>query len=143
MLADGADGQNDTLGYGQRAKTAGLHRMHSITQNMTELLTGIGGTGIEVIIAYVGDRCVEAHPMLPVLQVGTARADGAATDDSIDLVLPTSGGGSEADQTVHRDQLLKQIVLIANRSTGGGAPKLFGSEFVNFQMTRGSTAVSL
>ena len=141
LLADGADGQNDTLGYGQRAKTQGLHRMHSITQNMTELLTGIGGTGVEVIIAYVGDRCVEAHPMLPVLQVATARADGVA-DEGVDLVLPASECGSEAEQTAHRDQLLAQIVLIANRSTTAG-PKLFGSEFVNFQMTRGSTAVSL
>jgi len=138
LLADGADGQNDTLGYGQRAKTAGLHRMHSITQNMTELLTGIGGTGVEIIIAYVGDRSVESHPMLPVLQVGIARADGAA-DDGIDVVLES---GSEADLNVHRDHVLEQIVHVANRSTGSG-PKLFGSEFVNFQITRGSTAVSL
>jgi altronate dehydratase len=139
LLADGAEGQNDTLGYGQRASAPGLHRMHSISQNISELLTGIGGTGVEVIIAFVGERCVEGHPMLPVVQVGVDGAAGAGgSDDGIDL--PWTPTDSETEQQTQRDQLLSFMVGTINRTV---APKLFGTTFVNFQMSRGTTAVSL
>ena len=43
--------------------------MASPTTNAVETLTGLGGTGIEVVLMHIAESPVPAHPMIPVIQV--------------------------------------------------------------------------
>eukprot|EP00911_Craspedida_sp_UC1_P001993 UC1_evm1s1537 len=148
LLADGADGANGTLGYGQRATQAGLHLMASSSQHYVELLTGLGGTGVEVIVAYVpGGRAQAAHPLVPVVLTskGSSCGSGSASKQQrktdIDVMLtPGDHGEQTADRARWAAQLTEMVVRVANRDT---TPALFGSELVDFQVNRSMGAVSL
>ena len=58
-----------TLAYGETATCPGLHVMDAPSNNPVEILTGLGGTGVELVLAHIGDSPIPAHPMIPLLQV--------------------------------------------------------------------------
>jgi hypothetical protein len=117
--------------------------MHAPSKHMVEVLTGLGGTGVDVIIAYIGNRSVECHPLIPVVQVASTdtAAGGGSAAAMVDSADFTWALGDAAESSARwRDEMLSFITRVANRTA---SPKLFGTEFVNFQMSRGTTAVSL
>ena len=59
-----------SLAYGQTA-TPGLHVMEMPTHHWVETLTGLGATGVEIMLAHVSGAPVQAHPMIPLLQVAS------------------------------------------------------------------------
>lgn len=76
LLEQGADADGFTLGYGQKANTPGLHLMHNGSSNhFVELVTGLGATGVEVIVAFVKSQAAQAHPLIPTLQVALDSAN--------------------------------------------------------------------
>lgn len=130
LLLEAADGQNATLGYGQRAAAPGLHTMHATTSNMAELLTGLGATGVEVMIAFVEGSCVEPHPLVPVIQVTHA---GMMKDADFKFDM----AASECDEA---QRLAELVQAVCERAT---VPKLFNSACTNIQISRGRKGVSL
>lgn len=104
-----------------------------------QVLTGLGATGVEVIIVIVDRRCVEPHPLVPVIQVASraslADADVYFTSDATDA--------EDDDVSVqHRWQraLVHAIVSTVERTS---LPKLFGTGFTNMQISRGDYGISL
>ena len=45
--------------------------METPTQHWVETITGLAATGVELIIALIGERPMQTHPFVPVLQITT------------------------------------------------------------------------
>ena len=120
-----------TLALGQFARHEGLHVMDTPTRHSTETLTGLCATGVEVILAHVGVRPLQAHPLVPMLQVSSG-VDVADVDHVLDPANP--------DQAASTDDLLDLVLQVASRRV---TPKLFGQGYTDFQVTRGLTGISL
>jgi altronate dehydratase len=115
-----------TIGYGESAGTAGFHVMATPTRHFVETLTGLGATGVDVIIAYVGEQSRQGHPLVPMLQIGANETvpDIDAFGDAKDLIGDI-------------------IALLPRITTGEYRPTAFRTQNTDFQMTRGLLGVSL
>ncbi len=85
VLANASPGPS--LGYGQTAERPGFYVMETQTDHWVETLTGLGGTGAQILIAHVAEHPMQGHPMLPVLQVSTEPSVREVYASDLDLVL--------------------------------------------------------
>jgi hypothetical protein len=108
-----------SLAYGQFCERAGLHVMRAPTADRSETVTGLGGAGVELMVALVGGGAVQAHPMIPMLQVGPG--------PDADLASAASGLVAIVQETLSRRY----------------RPRAASSGNVRFQLTRGDLGVSL
>jgi len=115
-----------TIGYGEPAAAAGFHVMETPTRHFVETLTGLGATGVDVIIAYVGEQSRQGHPLVPTLQVG-------ANEKVLDVDLSADA----------KDLVGEIIALLPRVTTGEYRPTAFRTQNTDFQMTRGLLGVSL
>jgi altronate dehydratase len=120
----GEDFRN-TIGYGEPFATPGLHVMEALTKHFVETLTGLGATGIDVIIAHVGDQSRQGHPLVPMIQIG------ARPMPEVDMVV---GAANFVEEIL---TLLPKIVA------GDYVPKAAQLGNTDFQITRGLLGVSL
>ena len=109
--------------------------MQAPTENAAEVLTGLGGTGVEVMLAHLGRAPIQSHPMIPLLQLSghdqTCRRFGADLDARL---------SSEASS----DAIVRELTsLIAETASRRYVPKLFGQGHSQFQLTRGLLGLSL
>ena len=58
-----------SLAFGQPADERGFHVMEAPTENPVETFTGLGATGVEIMLCHVGRTSLQAHPMIPLVQV--------------------------------------------------------------------------
>jgi altronate dehydratase len=122
-----------TLAYGAPMHSAGFHVMETPTAHWVETLTGLGATGVDVIVAYVGEHPLQTHPMIPMLQI-TDRADVYETfGPDLDLWLE----GSPAQWPV---EILARVAAIAEHAY---SPQLYQLGNIDFQVTRGLLGVSM
>jgi hypothetical protein len=122
-----------TLAYGASSAEPGFHIMETPTAHWVETLTGLGATGIESILAAVDRVPLQAHPLVPVLQVACEGSPLAGPGTDADLVLAGT-------RTRWPNALLEQVVNVA---AGAYAPKLYLLGNVDFQITRGLLGVSM
>ena len=130
LLADGA--VKPTLTYGEPAAVSGLHVMETQTTHWVETLTGLGASGVELIVGGAGSHPLPGHPMIPVLQVA---ADDLPVPFHGDVDLILSGGPEN-----RREDLLN---LIRNTAAGNHAPRAALLGNTDFQVTRGLLGVSV
>ena len=126
----------DTLAYGQVAGNSGLHVMATPTSHFVEALTGLGGTGVQVIVAHVAGSAMQGHPMIPTLQVTTHRSGESAFDADLDVVIASGATGAGRI----RDRLSDRIRGTLTRTYVPGA---WSRGHTDFQLTRGLLGVSL
>ncbi len=126
----------ETIEYGRFVEQPGLHVMAAPSEDPAETLTGLGATGVEIMLAHVERMPLQAHPMIPLLQVGT-RGTPAARGHGADLdgLLDPSAAAEAAERS-----LLELIAAAASRSY---VPHLYGAGFTSFQLTRGPLGLSL
>lgn len=117
-----------TLAYGQLSPSPGFHLMDAPSRHWAETLTGLGATGVEIILAYSGDGPRSGHPLVPVVQV---------TTEAIALTFDVALAGSAKGWTA---QLLQRVVEVASRQY---VPHSLRQRNVDFQMTRGKWGVSV
>lgn len=120
------DSSHPTLSYGEPISAPGLHVMETPTKHFVETLTGLGATGVDVIIAFVGDRSRQGHPLVPMIQIGAT----AATAD-LDLTADNSDLGQQL------------LALLPRVVSGEHITKANQLGNTDFQMTRGLLGVSL
>lgn len=123
----GLDHPTATLGYGQMIRQAGLHIMATPRQHWSETISGLGATGIELMVAHVESHPMAGHPLVPVLQF-TSSASSAADLD-----------GVFADMDTMASDVLRLIVDTLN---GVHEPKHQRMGNDDFQITRGLLGVS-
>lgn len=129
LLGDAAHAP--TLAYGEAAARAGLHVMAAPTAHWVETLTGLGATGVELVVVHAA-RPVQAHRLVPVLQVATAPAEARQRAD-FDLLLDGAPAAWPA-------AVLDLVLRAAGRAY---TPTLFARGNVDFQFTRGLLGVSM
>ena len=117
-----------TLAYGQRVEKAGFHIMETPTDQPTEMLTGLGATGVDLALAHIVGAPLQSHVMVPLIQVSTDSATQATYGADLDLA------------TADVDDLLALVVKVASRQY---TPKLHDQGNTDFQLTRGLLGISM
>ena len=118
-----------SLAYGQTA-TPGLHVMETPTHHWVETLTGLGATGVEILLAHVAGPPLQAHPMIPLLQVGSGAEMAWSAD--MDLTLD--------DEAPWTETILPLVLSVASRAY---VPKLYEQGNTDFQVSRGLLGISM
>jgi len=130
-----ADGTRAALGYGERAPGQGLFAMDGPTNDLTELLTGLAGSGAQLLVAFDNDLLVPSNPMAPTVQVADAAGRAEQSRGDVDLLLPAD---DSAEDSAHRIlQLLRGV------RSGERLPRSQALGNTAFQITRGRTGISL
>lgn len=122
-----------TLGYGNGAEEDGLYIMECPTKHWVETLTGLGATGVQVVLTHVSEGPVQGNPLVPLLQVSTSEDLDRAYRQDLDLFLredPDRWSGVLVD-------------LISRTASGAYVPRLLECGFTDFQVTRGPVGISL
>lgn len=122
-----------TLAYGAPMRNNGFHIMETPTAHWVETLTGLGATGVDVIVACVGEHPLQTHPMIPLLQITDNAEVNQAFGPDLDLWL--SGDNAEWPT-----QILTRIAAVAKQAY---APRLYQLGNIDFQVTRGLLGVSM
>ena len=104
--------------------------METPTEHWIETLTGLGATGVELMLAHVDGQPRQAHPLVPLLQVASASAS-----PSVDVDLTLTGPAS-----TWTDALFRLLLDTASRDY---APKLYALGNTDFQVSRGLLGISL
>jgi hypothetical protein len=115
------------------AARTGLHVMAAPTEDASETCTGLGGTGVELMLAVVAGSTLQGHPMIPMLQVASSPAVAARLGEDLDLLI-------DPDPAVAVPALLECIAATLSRNY---QPQLAAAGKVRFQLTRGELGVSL
>jgi len=132
---------NASLGYGRRAREAGVYLMDAPTENLTETLTGLAATGVDVIVHHAGVRPGHGHPLVPCVQISSSEAVISKYHADLDLVLnPESMKLSQCVDAVV--ELLQGIVDGTQKPVLHG-DALAGSSNAEFQLTRGRLGISM
>jgi hypothetical protein len=109
--------------------------MLSPTQVPVEVVTGLGGSGAELMLAHIGDSPIESHPMISMLQVSANERANERYAGDLDLSLDAS-----MSTEALCEKLLARISDVLSRRY---TPRLSGSGMNNFQLTRGLLGISM
>ncbi len=120
-----------TLGYAQPFAKAGLHLMAAPTQNTAEIMTGLGATGVDMLLVHISKRPLPGNPLLPVLQITGDEAVAKHHAADLDAVF-------SADASVEMMLTLLEKTLQKNYS-----PRSAQLGNMDFQVTRGLLGISL
>ena len=122
-----------TLAHGQATADPGCHVLETPTNHWTEVVTGLGATGVEMILAHAGEHPVQGHPLVPLLNVSATADVQAHYGDDLDLALGSSVDG-------WAQELLDLMVATASRRF---RPLATVQDNTDFQFTRGLLGVSM
>ena len=134
LLADPAK-VSTSLAYGQHAERVGLHVMDAPTEDAVETLTGLGATGVEIMLAHVARSPLQAHPMIPLIQVSSSESLQKRLGNDLDLAMSPNGSAEDSCAA-----LLELIARVASREF---TPALYGRGMADFQLTRGVLGMSM
>jgi altronate dehydratase len=123
----------NTLAYGQAATKPGLHVMEAPTDHWVETATGLGATGVEVMLAYVTGHPLQAHRMIPLLQVSSDPETLEKHAEDLDVIL-------RGDPGEWTEEMFGAVAAVASREY---VPRLFEAGNTDFQFTRGLLGVSM
>lgn len=129
----GASQVRPSIAYGEHVRRNGFHIMETPTTHWVETITGLAATGVELIIALIGQRPMQTHPFVPMLQM-TAEQDLLEHHrQDVDLAL-TGNPGLWVNQILERSKQIIEHTYV---------PRLYRQGNVDFQLTRGLLGVSL
>ena len=129
----GAQSAHSTLAYGQRVVEPGFHVMESPTDHWVETATGLGATGVEMMLAHVAGKPLQSHRMIPLIQAASDTATIGDYSEDLDVLLT-------GDPSSWMGALLEKTLDVASRRY---VPKLFAQGNTGFQFTRGLLGVSM
>lgn len=130
----GLDGrQRASLAYAHPPMEKGLHVMANPSSAWVETQTGLGATGVDMILAAVSTRAQQSHPFIPILQVAATAAADVSLQVDVDLLL-------EGIPQRRLAQLLDAVSAALSRTL---TPKQYQLRNIAFQITRGELGVSL
>ncbi|HJQ28420.1 MAG TPA: UxaA family hydrolase [Rubrobacter sp.] len=125
----------NTLAYGQAVPSdrPGLHVMEAPTDHWVETATGLGATGVEVMLAHVAGHPLQAHRMIPLIQASSDLETLRKYAEDLDVIL-------EGEPSNWTGQVLETVAAVASREY---VPRLFEAGNTDFQFTRGLLGVSM
>ena len=126
--------ERPTLAYAQKARQPGLHLMECPTQHWVEALSGLGATGVDLVVACGDGPPLQGHPFIPLLQVSVS-AETRPPSQACDLVLDPA-----AAENVNAQRLYDRIGAVLS---GRVQTRSMQAGNVDFQITRGPAGISL
>ena len=114
-----------TISYGESQIESGLHIMETPTSHVIETITGLGATGVDMMVAHIVGHPIQSHRMIPLVQFSTD---------------PTTQSTYSSDLDQIDTNLLDLVLEVASRQY---RPKLFAKGNTDFQFTRGLLGISL
>jgi hypothetical protein len=109
--------------------------METPTDHMVETFTGMGATGVDMILAHVVGHPIQSHRMIPLVQVTSDEMTQSIYRQDMD-VIPEENWVPESFSV----QMLDTVLQVASRRY---IPKLFAKGNVDFQFTRGLLGLSM
>ena len=134
VFPDGA-APGASLAFGRPADQAGLHVMETPTENPVETFTGLGATGVDLMLCHIGRNPLQGHPMVPLVQVTADPAVAARYGSDLDRVL-----------ALERDIagiVAEVAALVAEVASCRYRPMLWSRGVTEFQLTRGRLGLSM
>lgn len=122
-----------SIAYGEHVRRNGFHIMETPTEHWVETVTGLAATGVELIIALVGNRPMQTHPFVPMLQISSETEMLQNNDNDLDLLL-------SGDTNEWTNRILERVKQVIEHTY---TPRLYQQGNVDFQLTRGFLGVSL
>ena len=135
MVLEGQELRN-TLAYGQAIGGTGLHVMETPTDHPVETLTGMGATGVDLVLTHIVGHPLQSHRMIPLVQTTTDETTGAIYAEDLDVTPP----GDDWTPESFSSRMLDVILQVASRQY---TPKLYGKGNTDFQFTRGLLGLSM
>ena len=121
-----------SLAYGQPMKVSGFYIMETPTDHWVETLTGLGATGVEMVLVHAGEHPVPGSPLVPVVQISVDEAVQERCGEDLDLAL-------EGPAAPWAEQVVQLLVKVASRQY---SPRAVAQGNIDFQLTRGLLGVS-
>ncbi len=122
-----------SLAYGQSVEASGFHIMEAPSTHWVETLTGLGATGVDLVLASVDGLPQQGHPFIPLIQVSMAETERPPARMDFDLLL-------RGEASLWAEQLLG---LVATAAAQGYVPKSVAQGNIDFQITRGLLGVTV
>ena len=124
-----------TLAYAQKAEIPGVHLMDCPTQHWVEALSGLGATGVDLVLVHVDRHPVQGHPLIPALQFTTSATPLSKGSMDVDLILNCTAEFQQNLQLLFDTvgSVLSRQFQVKSMQTGN----------VDFQITRGPSGISL
>ncbi len=124
-----------TLAYAQKAEIPGVHLMDCPTQHWVEALSGLGATGVDLVLVHVDRHPVQGHPLIPALQFTTSPTALNKGLMDVDLILNRTEEFQQNLQLLFDTvgSVLSRQLQVKSMQTGN----------VDFQITRGPSGISL
>ena len=129
----GREPATPSLTYARKPAAAGFQVMETPSAHWVETLSGLGATGVDMILAHIGQYPMPGHPLVPVLQITADEGVQVRYGADLDLLL-------EGDPADRQAQMLR---LLADTASGRHTPRLQQQGNVDFQITRGVIGISL
>ncbi|MDJ0755489.1 MAG: UxaA family hydrolase [Ardenticatenaceae bacterium] len=121
-----------TLAFAHQPHQPGYHIMANGTSQWAETMTGLGATGIGLILAVISSRSQQGHPFIPVLQVAAETAVPQPFHADIDVVVSGSA----------RQRVNQIITLVSRVLSRKVKTKLTQKGNITFQISRGPLGIS-
>ena len=125
-----------TLAYGQTVDEAGFHIMETPTDHPVETLTGLGATGVDVVLTHIVGHPLQSHRMIPLIQATTDETTQSIYREDLDVIPAQDHWTPESFSSQMLDAILQ---VVSRRYT----PKLYGKGNTDFQFTRGLLGLSM
>ena len=110
-----------------------VSRPEAPTDHWIETATELGATGVEVMVAHVAGRPLQAHRMIPLHQISSDPETLESYADDLDVLL-------EGDATFWADQTLRELAASPLASARLNCSRRSNTDF---QFTRGLLGVSM
>ena len=124
-----------SLAFGRPAEESGFHVMETPTENPVETFTGLGATGVDLMLCHIGRNPLLGHPMLPLIQVTADPVVAARCGSDLDRVLvPERGVAGIVGELA---------ALVADVASCRYRPTLWSRGVTEFQLTRGRLGLSM
>ena len=124
-----------SLAFGHPAGEAGFHVMEAPTENPVETFTGLGATGVDLMLCHIGRTPLQGHPMLPLVQVTADPAVAGRYASDLDRLL--------APERDVAGTVAEIAALVADVASHRCRPKLWSRGVTEFQLTRGRLGLSM
>ena len=122
------------LATGERFSVPGFYCMETPSDHWVETLTGLGATGVEIVLAHVSEHPMQLHPLIPMIQVGETSAISGNYAADLDLLYDASN-----DAVFIAHQVLKKLISVPDGMLLSDFSQRANTDF---QITRGHLGVS-
>ena len=124
-----------SLAFGHPASEDGFHIMETQSANPAETFTGLGGTGVDLMLCHIGRNPLQGHPMLPLVQVTADPMVAERYGSDLDGVLAPEWSTPECVTAL--------ATLVADVASCRYRPKLWARGVTEFQLARGRLGLSM